>query len=563
MPSSSSSSSSSFHRRYFEVATVLLTLSWFSYVGEFIRVILEKLGGAQCLGSKTPGACVASDGMSGILGRGFTGGAVFLDLPVNALGCFLMGLGMSGDRHEHIPIDQMPLACFPRRSFIQKWSTYHLGFRTGFCGALTTFASWNTQMVVMICDGQWAAAIFGYMLGLALSLASYECGRHVAILIHRCTNPDLKKEADLLTARWEKYPYEKQQQQHSAFWQKHYRKLPDHERRFLESIKGFSTTRSSIIMISSIQSDNHGNNSQVDISSSLQQHRDNDWSKSLLKTSRSLPDSERRFLYNLQDDKEDNESKTTKQHQDDDDKFSKLRQWKDTTDLHRRGLASTNYQQQLRQLEQAILIDNEDNPDDDLLEVARDAGWDVSALQSWKRATKENDDDEDDNSVILKRQFVTSAVAFVLLTALLIIGIIFGDNDTSFVSRPEYLSALVAPLGTLTRWYLSKYNGTLPNQYTWLPIGTLAANLLGSILSALAVGISKSSSSSNSTTIHLWMTALKTGYAGCLSTVSTLVSEIVGLMQLLPRYAYGYYYALGTIVVACLLGTLSYVWFIL
>mmetsp|Transcript_6577 Transcript_6577/g.10044 ORF Transcript_6577/g.10044 Transcript_6577/m.10044 type:complete len:532 (-) Transcript_6577:488-2083(-) len=521
---------------YLEIWTILCTLSWFSYVGEFLRVILEKLWGSQCLHGKSPGGCVTSDGLSGHIGNGFTGGAIFIDLPINALGCFIMGLLTSGDHNDHIPVNNMPLACLRRSSPFQSWNLWHMGLRTGFCGSFTTFASWNTQMVSMICDGQWFAAIFGYIVGLGLSLSAYEMGRHVSIGLHRWCNQDLRREADILAARWEKQPF------HFAHPNmQHYRNLSDYERRFLQSIEGLSR-RSSIL--------NHNDNSQ--------KVKREEWRRSSLREShRALPDSERRVLYDLEEEGKEENSSSSRQHHEHNDLHQKLNQWKKTTDLHRRGLAQEDYQTQLEQLEYAILVNNEEELDADLVDIANDAGWDINALQSWKRGQTKTKEQRSSVNI----QFVISTLLFLILTTLLIVGVVVATpTASSFLSRTEYLSTLASPLGTLTRWQLSKYNGTLSEKYIWLPIGTLLANLLGSILSVLAVGIG---STSNNETVILWMAVLKTGYAGCLSTVSTLAAETVGLFQMLPRFAYGYYYAIGSILVAATLGILSSVWFTL
>jgi len=71
-----------------------------------------------------------------------------------------------------------------------------LGIRTGFCGALSTFASWNNQMVEMATCGNSgvAKAIFGYIVGLSMPLSFYEFGIHFATWIRR----HLKQQADRL-----------------------------------------------------------------------------------------------------------------------------------------------------------------------------------------------------------------------------------------------------------------------------------------------------------------------------------------------------------------------------
>jgi fluoride ion exporter CrcB/FEX len=54
--------------------------------------------------------------------------------------------------------------------------------------------------------------------------------------------------------------------------------------------------------------------------------------------------------------------------------------------------------------------------------------------------------------------------------------------------------------------------------------------------------------------------AIKVGFAGSLSTVSTFVAETDGLLKALPRYFWGYYYSFGSLLLGLILGLLSYGW---
>ena len=78
--------------------------------------------------------------------------AFFTDLPTNVIGCFIMGLLVSGDG-ESIAVNP-PVAALGRANFFQNWVVTHVGVRTDFCGGLTTFASWNTQMVATAAGGR-------------------------------------------------------------------------------------------------------------------------------------------------------------------------------------------------------------------------------------------------------------------------------------------------------------------------------------------------------------------------------------------------------------------------
>jgi len=109
-----------------------------------------------------------------------TGGALFLDLPANMLGCLIMGMLASSDH---------PIPWFRQDHPLQKHSALIAGLGTGFCGCLTTFASWNAQMVRMI-DGtdtelgpQVAPALFGYLIGICAACYCFSMGRIIHSLI--------------------------------------------------------------------------------------------------------------------------------------------------------------------------------------------------------------------------------------------------------------------------------------------------------------------------------------------------------------------------------------------
>jgi fluoride ion exporter CrcB/FEX len=56
-----------------------------------------------------------------------------------------------------------------------------LGLRDGFCGALSSFTSWNSSMVGLLQNGQIGEAIVGYTIGLQLPIVSYRFGQHMAV----------------------------------------------------------------------------------------------------------------------------------------------------------------------------------------------------------------------------------------------------------------------------------------------------------------------------------------------------------------------------------------------
>ncbi|KAI8062036.1 CrcB-like protein-domain-containing protein [Thamnidium elegans] len=120
-----------------------------------------------------------------------------------------------------------------------------------------------------------------------------------------------------------------------------------------------------------------------------------------------------------------------------------------------------------------------------------------------------------------------------------------GQKDLAF-------ACVFAPVGALTRWYLSFYNGKLPH----FPIGTFSANIFGTaVLAALTL------IQSGVYVIPIGcdvIQGLADGYCGCLTTISTFTVELTSLAK---RHAY--FYGLLSVVIAqcCMFIILgSYIW---
>ncbi len=540
---------------------LMISLAFFSYLGQFSRYFIEHIFGKACHQPQLVGwdpkwsTCTSSPGTTESMG-----GAFFTDLPTNIIGCFLMGLLVSGDG-ESISVN-LPMAGLPRNHFFQNWVVTHVGLRTGFCGALTTFASWNTQMVVMICGGskatslgysQWMSAIWGYIVGFYASLQSYEFGVALAYALSRWYNPHLAKEADRIVDK-------------KAIGVLIHRDLPDFERRFLHNI----------VLESQHNPDDDNNDEHL----------------------QKFGESSYESFY--------------------DDHIHHLRAWKETTENHRNGLRGTfensrrSYVTDLHEIERKILVHRME-PRQELLDIARDAGWDVGALRKWASALTREEQrvqlekrkkseifktitsgerkteikSESENSVgetRLEESYFASSYSslaevaitifcFLVTTGLLLTGFfhyskILESNDdeaTRVVAanyRAQFLSSLVSPLGTYTRWHLSRLNGTLHNEkWEWLPIGTLWANLIASCISTVCAGVLLSLE--DDSLVTAFVVAIQVGFAGSCSTVSTFCTEIAGLMRALPRAFWGYYYGFGSMVLAAALGVVSYVWAVL
>ena len=100
-----------------------------------------------------------------------------------------------------------------------------------------------------------------------------------------------------------------------------------------------------------------------------------------------------------------------------------------------------------------------------------------------------------------------------------------------------------AALGAIVRWLLSL---GLNRMFPTLPMGTLAANLIGAFLMGIAMAVFVQYDS-----IPLvWRLALTTGFLGGLTTFSSFSAETVLLMER------GEWLATGTIISAHVIGSL-------
>ncbi|KAG5550050.1 hypothetical protein RHGRI_015116 [Rhododendron griersonianum] len=105
----------------------------------------------------------------GVIGLTSNGSVLYLDLPSNMVGSFLMGwLGIvfKGDISrvsEHLAI----------------------GLTTGYLGSLTTLSGWNQSMLNLSVQGKWAFAVFGLPLGFILADYSISYGVRTAQTFQR------------------------------------------------------------------------------------------------------------------------------------------------------------------------------------------------------------------------------------------------------------------------------------------------------------------------------------------------------------------------------------------
>ncbi|XP_047341543.1 uncharacterized protein LOC124945197 [Impatiens glandulifera] len=117
-----------------EYVSCLVHLASFGILGVLTRYLLQKLFG--------PGEIGATSDHS----------YMYLDLPSNMVGSFLMGwFGV---------IFKQDIARFSEH--------IQIGLTTGYLGSLTTFSGWNQKMIELSVEGRWVFSVLGCVIGLFL-----------------------------------------------------------------------------------------------------------------------------------------------------------------------------------------------------------------------------------------------------------------------------------------------------------------------------------------------------------------------------------------------------------
>ncbi|CAI5472351.1 unnamed protein product [Closterium sp. Yama58-4] len=128
--------------RWMDGASLVAHITPFAIVGVCIQFLLDELFGPNV-------AHVTDDALT-----------VFVDLPANMLGAFLLGLSA--------------VALLP--ALLARSRHLAIAIVVGLCGSISTFATWNQRMVSIATSGLWARAAFGYFTGSALPLVALVAG---------------------------------------------------------------------------------------------------------------------------------------------------------------------------------------------------------------------------------------------------------------------------------------------------------------------------------------------------------------------------------------------------
>uniref|UniRef100_A0A2P2KBV9 Uncharacterized protein MANES_18G074800 n=1 Tax=Rhizophora mucronata TaxID=61149 RepID=A0A2P2KBV9_RHIMU len=109
----------------------------------------------------------------GIIGLTSDYSPLYLDLPSNMVGSFLMGW----------------LGVVFKGDILRVSNHLAIGLTTGYLGSLTTFSGWNQKMVDLVLDGHWVLSLSGFFIGLFLAAYSIIFGvrtaKHFELLVER------------------------------------------------------------------------------------------------------------------------------------------------------------------------------------------------------------------------------------------------------------------------------------------------------------------------------------------------------------------------------------------
>ncbi|KAM3689053.1 hypothetical protein ACJW31_09G017100 [Castanea mollissima] len=137
-----------------DYALCLIHLAVFGILGVLTRYVLQKLFGP------------------GVAGLTNNENILYLDLPSNMVGSFLMGWWG-----------------IVFKAGISSVSDYlAIGLTTGYLGSLTTFSGWNQKMLDLIVDGHWVLAVLGFLVGSGTPSSSSNWRvdsfkRHLAVMV--------------------------------------------------------------------------------------------------------------------------------------------------------------------------------------------------------------------------------------------------------------------------------------------------------------------------------------------------------------------------------------------
>ncbi|KAL3150775.1 hypothetical protein ABBQ32_000546 [Trebouxia sp. C0010 RCD-2024] len=422
-----------------ETLMVVLQLCFWSELGVLTRIYLGRLFNDGC--EDGWGLCLTSQST-----RDKQYGAEFLDLPANMLGCFFMGFFSAASVLDLKSTKN--LAFLPAHSCLQSEKELQVGLRTGYCGSLTTFASWELSLLQLLIGsksgdgGQWQQWLWGHIIGFELAYASHLIGEHAALGVHRWLLQEGPHDPDQETLTEFERPSE-----------------PQAEGQDLYGSNGTNTM----------------------FEGSLRHCKAED----------------------RRDRTDDSKAETCS-----------LEQCRETKEEAKQCTVDSLQQPPVRQ-QQASDLEG--------CKHARLRVQEGSIICAPKQ--KHTALAIHQVCVDVKQHLTTavSALLCILLTTLWVVLAIVDSGAKHSGRRQHWFALLFAPFGCVLRWLLSKLN-TMDRPLRWFPAGTFAANMIACSIVFILGGLT------NRYKLGYWpmviLPAIRVGFAGALSTVSTFIAEV-------------------------------------
>lgn len=436
-----------------ETALVLLQLCLWSELGVLTRIYVDRLFNDGC--DDGWGLCLTSDRTSA---KQY--GAQFFDLPANMLGCFVMGL-LSTSNVLGLKTKKN-LAIMPSSHGFQGDKELQLGLRTGYCGSLTTFASWELSLLQLLIGskggngGQWQQWLWGWIIGFELAYASLLLGEHAALAIHRWILPEGSKEPESEVTEMER-PTEAAEEEEDLYG-------------------GDELTE-----VATGNGEGHRSDTHENI-----QDRNTDGRVEMTDLERPTETAEEgKDLYGTADSHQVLTAGRTPQ---------QSGHTQATSDLE--GGMHPRHRSQAKQPHR----------------------------QTSKSSRKPKPSKQPGLAARLPLTTICCAVMCILMTVLWIVLAIVDSEEKHAGRRQQWFALLFAPFGCILRWILSDLNVTQNRPLPWFPVGTFAANMIACCIDFIIGGLT------NRYSLGYWPTvilpAIRVGYAGSLSTVSTFIAEV-------------------------------------
>ncbi|KAL4423054.1 hypothetical protein ABPG77_005859 [Micractinium sp. CCAP 211/92] len=476
------------------LVVTLVHLALFAQLGVATRVFLDKFMVLGCGGSWGP--CIQ-------------GGAYFKDIASNMLGSFVIGLfaassvlGLATDR---------ALAILPKGHPWQSNLELQIGIRTGYCGSLTTFASWNLELVTDAVEShQWVNMLLGLITGLFASIALYMMGMHAALAIDRWLIGD--------TLVFEE--------------QRLYR---ENQVAYIEGLRASSGETPAQQLMEQAEPD-------------IPRLR----SGRILSAPAELLTQQQQQLLEQQQIEQQQQQQRQQNGALEAGNADEQAPVDDGGAAAARLLSRLSHRLQQRVAEQAAEEEWERGQKEKESEREREAAQAGSkplrqALTPGGLAA----------SLAGHRTDGAALLLLLLLTALLAVGV--GLESEHQWLRQAWMSCLLGPPGCILRWWLSRWNYQIKGRWQWYPAGTFAANMLGTA-TPLACRpdcfciLQRESAASLGYWGGLMVGAVQVGFCGSLTTVSTYVTEIVKFADAIPENYHAYTYTLLSTVGGLALG---------